>query len=51
MNDCGLPSRRATSVWVRPTAKRHIEWKAKSAIRRDVLEPVIRAAIAYDPTT
>jgi len=32
-------------------AKRYIEWKAKSAIQRDVLEPLIRAAIAHDPTT
>ena len=31
-------------------AKRHIEWSARRELRAEQLEPLIRAAIAYDPT-
>jgi hypothetical protein len=31
-------------------AKRHIEWSAGCELRADQLEPLIRAAIAYDPS-
>jgi hypothetical protein len=31
-------------------AKRHIEWKGGEGIRADLLEPLVRAAIAQDPT-
>ena len=31
-------------------SKRHIEWSARRAVRPEQLEPLIRAAIAYDPS-
>ena len=31
-------------------AKRHIEWSARREVRPEQLEPLIRAAIAYDPS-